>query len=126
MEKLVVAMLAIAGLIKLAPIAGVLGAQRMERFYGISIDGSGLEVLMRHRALLLGLVGALLLAAIFKREWRVPALAAGLVSALGFLALGWPVGELSAALRKVFYMDVVATGALLIALAAYGATAPHS
>ena len=121
MNRLAAAMLALAGLLKLVPVSGVLGAEVLQRLYGVAIPAPDLLLLMRHRAILLGLVGALLIAAIFERAWRPPAFAVGLVSAASFLALGWPPGQLSAALRQVFCLDVVVAAALCVGLAAHHA-----
>lgn len=103
----------IAGGIHLLPVAGVLGAARLEALYGTAIEDRDLLVLMRHRAVLFGCLGALLCLAAFRAELRPVALTLGLASATAFLALA--LGGHGAALRRVVVADVVALAALLAA-----------
>ena len=57
------ALFAIPGLINLYPLVGVLGAKQLESLYGVDVAAPDLALLLRHRAVLFGLLGALLLAA---------------------------------------------------------------
>ncbi len=108
--------LALAGLIHLMPLAGVLGGERLAQLYGLRVDDPNLALLLRHRAVLFGLLGALMVTAAWRPAWQGLALAAGLVSTAAFLALA--VGSpLNAALQRVWWADVVALLALLLAAA---------
>ena len=106
--------LALAGAIHLLPLPGLLGAAMLERLYGVAIEDPAVVLLLRHRALLFGLLGVGLVVAIARRAWRGPMLVAGLISAGGFLLLAWPL-ELGAALQRVVIADVIALLALSIA-----------
>ena len=65
------ALLAAAGLINLAPAIGVLSAARIERLYGLSVSGQpDLEILLRHRAALFGLLGAAMMVWLAWEGWR--------------------------------------------------------
>jgi hypothetical protein len=46
----------IAALIHLAPIIGLFSVARMEALYGVSLSDPTMALLMRHRALLFGIV----------------------------------------------------------------------
>ena len=70
MRWLVSAMLMVVGVIHLLPLSGVLGGARLVSLYGISIDDPNLEILMRHRAVLFGLLGAFLIYAAFKPPFQ--------------------------------------------------------
>ena len=59
MSKLVTLLLLVAGVIHLLPLSGVLGAQRLAALYGLAFDEANLLLMMRHRAVLFGLLGAL-------------------------------------------------------------------
>jgi hypothetical protein len=107
--------LVVAALIHLLPLPGVLGARQLERLYGVALAQPELVLLMRHRAVLFGVVGGLLAAAVFRPELRPVALTVGLVSAGSFLALALPAGPLSDALQRVVVADVVAVAALSLA-----------
>ena len=118
MRYVVSAMLVVVAIIHLMPLSGVLGAERLAALYGLHFGEPNLALLMRHRAVLFGLLGAFLLAAAFRPEWQPLAFAAGFVSVVSFLWLTWgsvrnpEVGRIVAA-------DVVALACLVVGLAAY-------
>ena len=69
---------------------------------------------MRHRALLLGLLGAALAEAAFVPGWRVPVMVAGLVSMLAFVALARVAP--GPRIRTTAIVDVVLSAALVLQL----------
>jgi hypothetical protein len=107
----------LVGLINFYPLIGVLGPAQLQSLYGLEFAGADLQVLMRHRAVLLGIVGGLLIIAAFRPTLRVVAAIVGLVSMVTFLMLALPVIGDSAALARVFWADVVASGLLAAGLA---------
>lgn len=107
-----------AGLIHLLPLAGVLGADKLSALYGVAIAGPDLAILMRHRAVLFGLIGALCLAAAFREALQWPALMIALASVLAFLALAWGTGGYNAAIGRVVTADLVAAALLIAGCAA--------
>ncbi len=119
LRYLVTAMLLVAALIHLLPLSGVLGAHRLTALYGLPFDEPNLAILMRHRAVLFGMVGMFLAMAAFKPGLQAAALLVGLVSVLSFLALAWSVGGYNAQLARVVLVDLVALGCLLVGAAAY-------
>jgi len=108
------AALVIAGIVHLLPLAG-LSRARLPKLYGISAPGDDLALLLRHRAVLFGLLGALLVGAAFVPILVGPALGGGLVSTVSFLVLAGPWRTLGRALRRVALADVVAVVALAVA-----------
>ena len=108
----------IAGLIHLLPVSGVFGAERLRTLYGVEIAGPDLAILMRHRAVMFGLLGLLLVAATFLPVLRWVGLIGGLGSTVAFLAIALATGDYNDAMRRVVIADVVAIGALLAAGAA--------
>lgn len=113
-EVVIVLGLALAGAIHLLPLPGLLGAAMLERLYGVALEDPALVLLLRHRALLFGLLGVGLVVSIVRRAWRGPMIVAGLISAGAFLLLAWPL-ELGTALQRVVIADVLALLALAIA-----------
>lgn len=103
----------LAGLVNLFPLVGVLGPEHLKSLYGVAIKNGDVLTLLRHRAVLFGLVGALLLVAAFRPAWRRIALIAGLTSMLTFLFLALPIGGRSKALQQVFWVDLVAVIVLI-------------
>jgi hypothetical protein len=105
----------VAALINLAPVSGVLSASGLEGAYGVTIENSNLEILLRHRALLFGIVGCLLVAAVFRSQLRPIAFSAGLFSMLSFVIIAALVGNPNDELKRIIRVDLVGIAALLIA-----------
>ncbi len=70
MRYLIAAMLVVVGLIHLLPLSGVLGGERLAALYGLSFSEPNLAILMRHRAVLFGLLGLFFLFAAFHPPFR--------------------------------------------------------
>jgi len=98
----------LAGIANLPPVMGVLGAERLESLYGLPFAGEDLLLLMRHRAVLFGILGAFIIFAAFRIHMRAIATVAGLISMLAFVLLALPLNAHGEALQRVFWVDVVA------------------
>lgn len=108
------AMLIIAGIIHLLPLSGVLGSERLASLYGVNFSEPNLEILMRHRAVLFGLLGAFLIYAAFKPSYQFIAFIGGFISVVSFLYLAWAVGGYNVQVARVFVADLVALACLVI------------
>lgn len=115
MQILIIGGFLVAALINLLPVMGIVGAPQLERMYGVAIEGSDLAVLMRHRAILFGIVGALLAAAAFVPSFRWAAFFAGMLSMVSFLVFQALEGETNAELGRVALVDYAGIAALAIA-----------
>ena len=102
----------VAAAINLAPLLGAFAPERMTALYGVNLDDPNLQVLMRHRAVLFGIVGGLLLVAAFHPPLRTIGYAVGFASMLSFLLIAWLVGGYSAEIQRVILLDVVGIAAL--------------
>ena len=107
-------LLVVAGIIHLLPLAGIAGGEQLARLYGVQVADPSLLILLQHRAVLFGLLGAFLVAAAFLRAWQAPATAAGLVSAVSFLAIAWWVGDFNSSMHRVVTADLVAIACLAV------------
>ncbi|GLZ85238.1 hypothetical protein Pres01_12890 [Metapseudomonas resinovorans] len=116
MDKLLSALLIVAGIIHLLPISGLLGAERLAALYGVPFSEPNLLILMRHRAVLFGLLGALLVWAAFRPALQPAAMLGGMISVLSFLLLAWLTPGYNAALHKVVIADWVALVCLVLAI----------
>src|SRR6185503_5462536 len=96
MRILVSVMLLVADEVHLPPLSGVLGAKRLTDLYGLDFTDPSLVILMRHRAVLFGLLAVFLIYAAFRPALQPLALVAGLVSVVSFLCLAWSVGGYNA------------------------------
>ena len=57
MRYFISATLLVAAVIHLLPLVGVVGPTRLSELYGITVSEPNIEILMRHRAVLFGLLG---------------------------------------------------------------------
>jgi uncharacterized BrkB/YihY/UPF0761 family membrane protein len=114
MKYFVSAMLVLVGVIHLLPLSGVLGSERLASLYGLQFNEPNLEILMRHRAVLFGLLGAFMVFAAFKPAYQTVAFVGGFISVVSFLYLSWAVGGYNEQVGRVFVADVVALGCLIV------------
>ena len=110
-------LLFIIGIINILPIIAFFDISRTESLYGIKINGESLEVLMRHRGVLLALLGTGLIYSVFKPEFRLPIIIAALTSKFVFIFLTYSTASVSPEVGKVALIDVVSIGVLFTVLA---------
>jgi hypothetical protein len=108
--------LCIVSLIHLLPLVGVSGRRALEKAYGIPVESPDLQLLLQHRAVLFGLLGAACLIAAFNAPWRPAVWCAALISTCSFMLLAWLAPSTNSAIARVVWADGVAIAALLIAL----------
>jgi len=120
MQYIVSASLLVAAVIHLMPLQGVLGSGRLVSLYGaLPFDEPNLAILMRHRAVLFGLLGLFLLFAAFRPALQTLAFIAAFVSVISYMWLVWSIGGHNAQLARVFTADVVALVCLAAGAAAH-------
>ena len=119
MRYLVSAMLVIVAIIHLLPLSGAVGSERLASLYGISFDEPNIAILMRHRAVLFGLLGLFMLFAAFAPRFQLAAFVIGFVSVVSFLWLASSVGGYNAAIGRVVTADIVALACLVVGAGAY-------
>lgn len=112
MPQLVSVTLVLVGLIHLLPLSGVLGSKHLQALYGLTLDETNLVILMRHRAVLFGLLGVLMMEAAFNTAHQWLALAIAFVSVVSYLVI--ERGEGNAQLRRVAHVDWVALVLILL------------
>lgn len=115
-HKLISVLFIIVAVIHLLPLVGVLGGDHLNSLYGLRVDNPNLQILMRHRAVLFGLLGGLIFVAAFRQSLQPLAFVAGFVSLLSFLVIAFDVGGYNAALQRVVTADWVALACLVLAL----------
>jgi hypothetical protein len=116
MNTLIAVLYVAVGVVNLLPVVGVLSTSRLQTLYGVSLVDPNLVILMRHRAVLFGVVGGLLVAAAFHPTLRPIAAAGGLISMLSFVLLAYVIGEFNTELRRVVAADLVASFLLVAAV----------
>ena len=115
MRAIATALLLLAAVANLLPVVGVFSTSRLEGLYGVLIQEPNLAILMRHRAMLFAIVGGLLGLAAFHPPLRALGITAGLVSMLSFVAIAGLVGGYNPLLRRVVFVDLIASLGLVAA-----------
>ncbi len=115
MELLFRIILFVAGVINLLPSLLAFLPEKIAKSYGIEIPNVNYELLLRHRAILFGIIGGLMIySAIVKKHYELSTIA-GLVSMTSFIILYFFIGNnINSELRKVMMIDVVATVILFV------------
>jgi len=115
-EKVITGLLLIVAIIHILPVSGFTGVARLESLYGVAISGSELEILMRHRALLFGILGVFFAYAAFTPSMQPLAFIAAFATIFSFFYLAVTVGGYNAAIQKVVLADIVAVICLLVSV----------
>lgn len=114
-NRFIAVMLVVVGVIHLLPLSGVLGPERLSALYGLSFAEPNIAILMRHRAVLFGLLGLFIVYAAFRPALQPLAMLAGLVSVVSFLWLSWSAEGYNELLGRVVVADIVALACLALA-----------
>lgn len=114
-DGVIAGLLLLAAVIHLVPVVGVLSSSRVSALYDVTLEGPDLAVLMRHRALLFGVLGGVLVVGALDEPVRTTALVAALVSDVGYAVLCLAERGHNAALRRVLVGDLVSIAALVAA-----------
>ncbi|MEV6866174.1 hypothetical protein AB0M44_34925 [Streptosporangium subroseum] len=118
LDRVATALLLLVGATNLLPGFVAFAPSRITTAYGVSVDGpdsADLMVLLRHRAVLLGLVGLSLICAAFIPSLHIPAVTAGAISMGSFLLLAYSTSGLNGATIRVARIDVAAIVLLAVA-----------
>ncbi len=118
-ERLITALLLVVAVIHLIPLSGFFGVERLNSLYGLAIDDANLEILMRHRAIIFGILGGLFVYAAFIPAIQPIAFVAAFISIASFFLLAFSVDEFNSEIRTIVIADVVAGVALLSAIVLY-------
>jgi heme A synthase len=115
MELLFRIALFISGIINILPSLLAFLPDKISKSYGIDIPNSNYELLLRHRAILFGIIGGFMIySAIVKKYYELSTIA-GLVSMASFIILYFLIGkDNNKELKKVLMIDLVATVILCI------------
>ena len=111
--------LVLVAVVHALPLVGVLGAGKLAQLYGTPVQDAGVELLLRPRAVLFGLLAAVMGDAALRPDLHRVGLVAGLVSVVSFLLLSWLQrgSAISAPLVTVVRVDGVALALLVVGLA---------
>lgn len=113
-------LLLLVGIINTLPVLIAFLPEKIATSYGVTIPDANYELLLRHRAVLFGIVGGWMIYAAFANKYLTSATIIGLISMLSFILLYFLIGQpINAALTKVMKIDVIATVVLIIGFLLY-------
>jgi hypothetical protein len=112
LDRLATGGLVVAGIINLLPLSGALGRSWLLSLYGQEVGSIDMEILLRHRAVLFGIVAMLLFLSIRLTHWRAAAILAAGLSMASFIVVAMLVGGYGPLLRTVVIVDVIGLVAL--------------
>ncbi|WP_135355000.1 phosphopantetheine adenylyltransferase [Leptospira ryugenii] len=104
----------ITGIIHALPVYGAIGNQALEKLYGLPIQDPNLLILLRHRAILFGIVSCVCFLAAFEPNYRNLGFLIGYISVLSFLWMVWQSNGTNEKIQRVFAMDIVALLSLVV------------
>lgn len=110
-------LLLIVGVINFLPVIGVLSAEKLSSAYSLELIGNDIIILMRHRALLFGLVGGFIFYSVFNPSYQTAAMVMAAISMVGFLYFVWAAGDCNASISKIAIIDLMGIVCLVIASA---------
>ena len=119
MEKIITSLLIIVAIIHLIPVTGVLGEERLASLYGLSFEEPNIAILMRHRAILFGLLGMFIVYAAFNKALQPLAFATGFISVISFILIAWEVDSYNEEIGRVVIADIIALLCLVVAFVLY-------
>lgn len=116
LSKIITALLLIVGIINIFPLMGIISAEQLTVLYGLDFHENNLLILMQHRALLFGLLGAFIVYAAFRPFFQPLAFICGMISMSGFIILSWRIGHHNNLITKVVIIDIIAILLLIVAV----------
>ena len=117
MQKVLSASLIIVGIINFLPVLGLISNRQLESAYAITIGSSDLSILMRHRALLFGLIGGFTILSAFIERFQDAAIVLAGISMIGFVVLAYTTGGYNSSISRIVLVDWV--GIVVLALAVF-------
>jgi hypothetical protein len=103
------------GLINFLPVIGIISAEKLSAAYAVELIGNDIVILMRHRALLFGLIGGFMLYSVWKPSYQSVAMVMAAISMLGFLFFVAAADHYNASITKIAIIDLIGLAGLAIA-----------
>lgn len=115
MQRSIAVLLLLVALAHAVPTIAFLDASLLTTFYGVRDIDADLEALLRHRALLFGIVAGILALGALRPTCRLLALTVGWLSVGAFIYLAMAIPGTNALVDRVMYIDLGLAMALAIA-----------
>ena len=119
METIFRISLFIAGGINILPSILGFWPKKISESYGIEIPNVDFELLLRHRAVLFGIVGGLMIYSAITKKYYSISVAVGLISMISFVILYFLINGINTELQNVMKIDLVGIAVLIIGFLLY-------
>lgn len=119
MERIFRILLFIAGGINFAPSLLAFLPSKIPSSYGLEMLNQNYELVLRHRAVMLGIVGGLMIYAAISKKYYTLAFVVGFISMISFVLFYLMLDGINPELEKVMKLDLLAIGLLLLGLILY-------
>ncbi|NJP10726.1 MAG: hypothetical protein HC866_15645 [Leptolyngbyaceae cyanobacterium RU_5_1] len=108
------AILVTIGVITASPVIIAFNPNGIASLYNVTFEDDTVLLLIRHRQVMLGILGAALVYGAFFYHLRMMVIAAAIVSKLAFIGLYTTTPDLTQGIQRVIYFDAVSIILLLI------------
>ena len=117
MEKIYRIALFLAGIINILPAFLAFIPDKISKSYGIELPNENFELLLRHRAILFGIIGGLMIYSAIAKKYYTIATSVGLISMVSFILLFFLIGkDINSELKNIMIVDIVASFILCLGL----------
>ncbi|MBD1866036.1 hypothetical protein H6F95_01705 [Cyanobacteria bacterium FACHB-471] len=110
-----IAILVVIGVITASPVITALNPTGITSLYNVTFEDDAILLLVRHRQVMLGVLGAALVYGAFLHHLRMMVITAAVVSKLAFIGLCITTPELTQGIQRIIYFDAVSIVLLIIA-----------
>lgn len=112
--------LLIAGVINFAPSFLAFLPKKISQSYGVDVPNQNYELLLRHRAVLFGIIGGVMIFSAISQLYYELSIIIGMISMVSFIILFQGIkGDINAELTKVMKIDIVGIIILLVGTVLY-------
>lgn len=106
-RTIAIALLVVIGMLTASPSITAFNPSGITALYGVAFDNEAALLLVRHRQIMLGLLGAMLVCGAFFSPLRMLAITINVLSKSAFLALSLTTSTLTPGFQRIVYFDVV-------------------
>jgi hypothetical protein len=113
-RTIAIALLVMIGMLTASPGITAFNPSGITALYGVALENDAALLLVRHRQIMLGLLGSMLVCGAFFSSLRMMAIAINVLSKSAFLGLCLTTFTLTPRLQRIVYFDVVSIVLLLM------------
>jgi hypothetical protein len=113
-RNIAIALLVVIGMLTASPSITAFNPNGITALYGVALENDTTLLLVRHRQIILGLLGATLVCGAFFGSLRMMAITINVLSKSAFLGLCLTTSTLTPGLQRIIYFDVVSIVLLLM------------